>query len=155
YDVSNEPCFLTPILYHYIGKPGRSNEVIKNIISKKYTNTADGIPGNDDSGSMSSWFAFHAIGLYPNAGQNVYLITNPLFEKITIKNIEGKSFVITVKRKSKGAIYISKATLNRKPYTKSWLTHDQIRNGGELIMEMTDKPTKWGADVGSIPPNGL
>lgn len=155
YDVSNEPCFFTPVLYHYIGKPWKSVQTIRKIISEKYNVSPSGLPGNDDSGAMSSWYAFHAMGLYPNAGQDIYLINSPLFDKITIKNSGGNPFTIICKKKNAKCVYIDKATLNGKPYNLSWLKHSSIKNGGTLLLELSEKPTKWGESRSCIPPNGL
>ena len=78
YNVGNEPSFLTPCLYHWIGRPDLTSDRVRQIISENYTDQPDGLPGNDDSGAMSSWFAFHMLGLYPNAGQSYYLLHAPL-----------------------------------------------------------------------------
>lgn len=147
YDVSNEPCFFTPVLYHYIGKPWKSNAVANNIVSTKYNSTPSGLPGNDDSGSMSSWYAFHTIGLYPNAGHDYYLITAPQFEEVKISNGE-KPFVIKSKFKNANAIYIASAKLNGKPYNNSWVKHHIIAKGGLVELEISDKPNyNWGVSV--------
>lgn len=74
YNVGNEPSFLTPTLYHWIGRPDLSSQRIHQIIDKNYNASRSGIPGNDDSGAMSSWLAFHLMGIFPNAGQSYYLI---------------------------------------------------------------------------------
>jgi putative alpha-1,2-mannosidase len=144
YDVSNEPCFFTPVLYHYIGKPWKSNAVATQITESKYNSTPRGLPGNDDSGSMSSWYAFHAIGLYPNAGHDYYIITAPLFDEVRISNID-KPFVIKSKFKNPNSIYIVSAKLNGKPYNNAWIKHDVLVAGGVLELELSDKPTyNWG-----------
>ena len=77
FNVNNEPSFLSPCLYHWLGKPYRSSDRIHEIIAKNYNDGPIGLPGNDDSGAMSSWLAFHMMGLYPNAGQDYYLINTP------------------------------------------------------------------------------
>ncbi|MDE6071293.1 MAG: GH92 family glycosyl hydrolase, partial [Muribaculaceae bacterium] len=78
FNVNNEPSFLSPMLYHWIGKPERSSDRVLEIIAESYSDTPSGLPGNDDSGAMSSWLAFHMMGIYPNAGQDYYLIHTPL-----------------------------------------------------------------------------
>ncbi|MDE6491035.1 MAG: GH92 family glycosyl hydrolase, partial [Muribaculaceae bacterium] len=72
FNVNNEPSFLTPCLYHWIGRPDLSGDRVSSIIADNYSDSANGLPGNDDSGAMSSWLAFHMTGLYPNAGQDYY-----------------------------------------------------------------------------------
>lgn len=68
YKVSNEPGFLSPCLYIWAGVPYKTTERVRAIMSKSYSSTRTGLPGNDDSGAMSSWYVFHAMGLFPNAG---------------------------------------------------------------------------------------
>lgn len=152
YNVANEPSFLSPNLYHWLGKPHLSNERIHSIIDNNYNTSRSGIPGNDDSGAMSSWLAFHMIGLYPNAGQSYYLINAPYFEKTTIHQDNGKPFTIQAINLSKQNRYIESATLNGVEYTKSWIEHSDITNGGTLILKMGSKPSqKWGHDI--LPPS--
>ncbi|TAH25521.1 MAG: glycoside hydrolase family 92 protein, partial [Cytophagales bacterium] len=121
------------------------------IIKQNYNTSRKGVPGNDDSGSMASWYAFHAMGFFPNAGQDVYLISKPTFEKTTINLENGKQFTIVAKKLTDKNIYIQSATLNGKPYTKNWFTHKEILNGGVFEFEMGSKPTSWGSK--DLPPS--
>lgn len=150
YNVANEPSFLTPCLYHWIGKPYLSSDRIHDIIKNNFNASHTGIPGNDDSGAMSSWLAFHMMGLYPNAGQPYYLLNAPLIKETTIQLENGKSFKITAKNSSDKNKYIKAASLNGKPYNKAWIMHDDIMNGGELTFEMDSKPSAWGTTI--LPP---
>ena len=72
YHISNEPGFLTPCLYIYAGRHEKTALLVSNLLKKHYSEEPNGLPGNDDSGAKSSWFVFHDIGIYPNAGQDVY-----------------------------------------------------------------------------------
>ena len=112
FNVNNEPSFLTPCLYHWLGKPWRSSDRIREIIAKNYNDGPVGLPGNDDSGAMSSWLAFHMIGLYPNAGQDYYLIHTPLLESTTFHLEGGKEFKVVAKGLSDKNCYIQGVTLN-------------------------------------------
>ncbi|PXY42175.1 alpha-mannosidase [Flavobacterium cheongpyeongense] len=150
YDVSNEPSFLAPTMYHWIGKPYLSSDRIRTIIKDNFNTSHEGLPGNDDSGAMSSWLAFHIMGLYPNAGQPYYLLNSPLIKEITLELEEGKSFKITAKKMSDKNKYIKNAFLNGKPYNKAWILHEDIVKGGELILEMDSKPSVWGTTI--LPP---
>ncbi len=150
FNVANEPSFLTPCLYHWIGKPYLSSDRIRTIIKDNFNTSREGLPGNDDSGAMSSWLAFHMMGLYPNAGQPYYLINTPLIKEVFVKLENGKSFKIITKKMNDKNKYIKTALLNGKPYNKAWITHDDIMNGGELILEMDSKPSAWGTTI--LPP---
>ncbi len=152
YNVANEPSFLSPNLYHWIGRPDLSNERIHQIIDNNYNTSASGIPGNDDSGAMSSWLAFHMIGLYPNAGQSYYLINAPYFKKTTIHQENGNDFIIEAKNLSEQNKYIQSVQLNGVDYTKAFIEHSDIVKGGSLTIIMGSKPSgKWGTEL--LPPS--
>lgn len=136
FNVNNEPSFLTPCLYHWLGKPDRTSDRVLEIIAENYSDTPAGLPGNDDSGAMSSWLVFHIMGLYPNAGQDYYLIHTPMLKWSEIALPDGGSFVITADNLSEKNRYIESMTLNGKPYDKFTLSHADLMKGGELKMKM-------------------
>lgn len=148
FNVNNEPSFLTPCLYHWLGKPWRSSDRIREIIAKNYNDGPVGLPGNDDSGAMSSWLAFHMIGLYPNAGQDYYLIHTPLLTSTTFHLEGGKKFKVVAEGLSDKNCYIQGVTLNGKDYPYSVLRHKDIMAGGELVLKMGKKPGNWGKELG-------
>ncbi|APZ47331.1 alpha-mannosidase [Polaribacter reichenbachii] len=153
YNVANEPSFLTPTLYHWIGRPDLSSDRIGEIIRNNFNATNFGLPGNDDSGAMSSWLAFHMMGLYPNAGQPYYLINTPMLEETKIEVQKGVYFKISTKNLSAKNRYIKQAYLNGKPYDKAWIMHEDIVKGGELIFTMSAKPSAWGTTI--LPPKKI
>lgn len=148
FNVNNELSFLTPCLYHWLGKPWRSSDRIREIIAKNYNDGPVGLPGNDDSGAMSSWLAFHMIGLYPNAGQDYYLIHTPLLTSTTFHLEGGKEFKVVAEGLSDKNCYIQGVTLNGKDYPYSVLRHKDIMAGGELVLKMGKKPGSWGKELG-------
>ena len=147
YNVNNEPSFLTPCLYHWIGRPDKSSDRIHTIIAKHFNDSPGGLPGNDDSGAMSSWLAFHMIGLYPNAGQDYYLINTPLLKETTFHLKNGKTFRIKASKLSDKNRYIQSILLNGKEYPYSTLRHKDIVAGGEMILKMGNKPSNWGKEL--------
>lgn len=151
YDVNNEPSFLTPCLYHWIGRPDISGQRIRDIVAANYNDTPMGLPGRDDSGAMSSWLAFHLMGFYPNAGQSYYLIHSPFLEETTIHLDNGKCFKIIARNLSDKNSYIQSVRLNGKPYHRSWIEHQDIVNGGQLVMQMGSRPSDWGTT--DLPPS--
>jgi predicted alpha-1,2-mannosidase len=150
YDVSNEPSFLAPTMYHWIGKPYLSSDRIRGIIKENFNTSRTGLPGNDDSGAMSSWLAFQMMGLYPNAGQPYYLLNTPLIAATTLQLEEGKTFKISTKNLSDKNKYVKSALLNGKPFNQAWILHEDLVKGGVLIFEMDSKPSAWGTTI--LPP---
>ena len=151
YDVGNEPGFLAPYLYNWIGDQSSTARTIRAILPANYHSGPDGLPGNDDSGAMGSFLVFNQMGFFPVAAQNVYLIGSPVFRKSTINLGNGKTFSIIAENSSPSNVYIAKATWNGRTYVRSWFTHDQLMAGGELKLTMTDRPTHW--DTGAAPPS--
>jgi len=145
YNVGNEPGFLTPCLYIWAGRQDLATKRVWEIIHRHYHDTRAGLPGNDDSGAMSSWLAFHMMGLFPLAGQNVYLITAPHFRQTTVHLQNGHTFIIKAEGLSKNDKYVQSATLNRKKLNRAWFHHTTIKNGGTLILKMGNKSDGWGS----------
>ncbi len=152
FQISNEPGFLVPTLYNYVNLPEKTAEIARKVISTKYNASKAGLPGNDDSGSMSAWFIFHSMGFYPNAGQDVYLISSPVFTKTTINLENGKTFEISAPETNSINIYIQSAKLNGEPLDRCWLKHEEIVNGGTLEFVMGSTPSGWAHD-GELPPS--
>jgi putative alpha-1,2-mannosidase len=144
YNVGNEPSFLTPCLYHWIGRPDLTSDRVRQIITQNYNDKPDGLPGNDDSGAMSSWLAFHMMGLYPNAGQSYYLLHTPLIPEWTMQLSNGKSLHATVKGKG---THFEKVTLNGKLLSDARLEHAELMKGGELVFYVSNKSIKEGNNL--------
>ena len=136
YNVGNEPSFLTPCLYHWIGRPDLTSDRVRQIISANYNDKPDGLPGNDDSGAMSSWLAFHMMGLYPNAGQSYYLLHAPLIPEWTLQLSNGKTLHGTLKGKGN---HFEKVTLNGQLLNDARLEHADLMQGGELAFYVSKK----------------
>ena len=144
FNVNNEPSFLSPCLYHWIGRPDKTADTIRRIIEENYNDSPNVLPGNDDSGAMSSWLMFNLAGIYPNAGHDYYIIHSPLLRSTTFSVGEGKTFSIVADNLSDTNRHIIAATLNGKPYNLSTLRHSDIISGGELRLKMGPKPSGWG-----------
>lgn len=151
YDVGNEPGFLSPYLYQWAGRQDRSAATIREILGRSYKTGTRGLPGNDDSGAMSSFFLFGKLGFFPVAAQTTYLIGSPFFPSATLHLANGKSFTVVAKNVSDKNLYVASAKWNGKPYTRNWFTHDDLMRGGTLTLEMSDKPSHW--DTGAPPPS--
>jgi predicted alpha-1,2-mannosidase len=151
----NEPAFHIPYLYCYAGQPWKTQKIIRQIMDAWYFNHPMGLCGDDDDGSLSAWYVFSALGFYPVCpGMPYYVIGSPLFEKSTIHLANDKSFTIIANNVSRQNKYIQSAKLNGKILNKPWFVHDDMINGGSLILEMGPKPNKsWGNDASAVPPS--
>ena len=154
--IGDEQGFLLVYQYHYAGRPAKSAERAHAYVPSHFNTTLVGIPGNDDSGAMGSFVALTMLGLFPNPGQDVYLITPPFFEEWSITNkITGKT--ATVRNVGFDAtyenVYIQSATLDGVAYTKSWLTHAFFLQGGVLELTLGRNESAWGTRDEDLPPS--
>lgn len=154
--MGNEPAFLTVFQYHYAGRPTLSAKRAHFYIPIFFSPDNNGLPGNDDSGSMGSFVAFAMMGLFPNPGQNVYLIIPPFFESVSIVSpLTNKTATIRTANydNTYQNLSIQTATLNGEPYTKSWIDHSFFTEGKELVLTVGPKESSWGTKPEDLPPS--
>ncbi len=153
YAHGNEPSHHMAYLYNFSGEAYKTQKLTRQIMNELYGAGSDGLCGNEDCGQMSAWFVLSALGFYPvTPGEDYYVIGSPIFEEAEIHLENGKIFKISAETNSHENIYIQHAELNGKPYDLSYLKHEEIMNGGELKLAMSDKPNKeWGRSPESRP----
>lgn len=138
FDMANEPDIHYPFLFNYFkGEEWRTQKEVRHLIDTYYKNTPDGIPGNDDCGTLSAWLVYSMMGIYPVCpGNTDYAITSPVFDKVTIQLdpefYSGKSLEILTQRKRKGDLFIDKMMLNGKKQNSYFINHKTISEGGKL-----------------------
>ncbi len=137
YAHGNEPDHNVAYLYNYIGSPWKTQELVHRIMNKLYTDSPDGLSGNEDCGQMSAWYVMSAMGFYPvTPGSVIYVLGTPEFDSLTVNLENGNIFKIRAKNLSKDNFYVQSVSYNGKPRTKSYLTHQMIMEGGILEFEM-------------------
>lgn len=139
----NEPSHHVVYLYNYAGTPWKTQARVRQILRAMYQARHDGLGGNDDCGQMSAWYLFGAMGFYPIApGSLHYDLGSPLIKQAVINLDNGKQFVIRTKNQSEKNVYVSKVLLNNKELDRTYITHEEIMAGGELLFVMSSKPVK-------------
>ncbi len=137
----NEPAFHVPYLFNFTDQPSLSQAWVREIMQEKFSAGPGGIPGNDDLGSMSSWFVFSAMGFYPVAvGATVYEIGSPLFKQVKLQLPGGKTVEIKAPSNSVENIYVQGLSLRDKPLNQLFLHHDELALGGTLVFDLGSKP---------------
>jgi predicted alpha-1,2-mannosidase len=157
YAHGNEPSHHISYMYAWAGQQWKSAEKAREICTTMYNDQPDGLCGNEDCGQMSAWYVFSSMGFYPvNPANGAYVFGSPLFDKAELALPEGKTFSVVAENNSKENLYIQSATLNGKPYEKTFITHKDIMNGGELVFQMGSTPNmEYGKAAENRPKSGV
>jgi putative alpha-1,2-mannosidase len=153
--LNNEPDMDAPWAYHYAGRPDRTAEIVHNVLLQQFGTGRGGLPGNDDSGGLSSWNVWASLGLFPVAGQNLFLLNAPLFSSATIAvgdesfRVRTRNFVEPVH--GGPAQYVQSMRLNDEPLERSWISGSELHRGGELLVELGPEPSGWATT--NLPPS--
>lgn len=155
FTMANEPSLHIPYIYNYAGAPWKTQKRIRQCLGTWFRNDVMGVPGDEDGGGLTSFVVFSSMGFYPvTPGFPIYNIGSPLFTDVQVSLPGGKTFRIVAKDCSDTNKYIQSAKLNGKPLDKPWFTHDDIRKGGTLVLEMGSRPNKsWGSAADCAPPS--
>ena len=158
YSHGNEPDQHVAYLYNYAGQPWKTQARVRQIARTLYNDTPSGICGNDDCGQTSAWYVFSAIGFYPvDPAGGAYILGSPLVDQATVtldsKYYQGRAFTVAAENNSPANMYIQSASLNGKPFTRSFILQDEIAAGGKLVLVMGPTPNKnFGSAAADRPP---
>lgn len=149
YDAANEPDISYPYLFNFVkGEEWRTQKTVQTLVNTHYKNSVEGIPGNDDTGTLSCWLLYSMMGIYPHCpGDMNYSISSPMFDEITINLNQdyypGSSIVITRTNSNNGKnIFIKQMEWNGKKHSSYFIDHNKIIKGGELKFELIENPKK-------------
>lgn len=142
--LTNEPDMESPFFYHGIGRPARTATIVRAVCRQQFGLGPGGLCGNDDSGGLSSWFVWAAVGLMPLAGLDLLCLTAPLFDEVVLP-WGGKELHI----RAPGAAerpYIAAAQVNGRDWPRAWFQHHELADGATIDLELSPEPTAWGQD---------
>ena len=143
YAHGNEPSHHIAYMYSYIGDSWKTQERVRQIVDSMYHDAPDGYAGNEDAGQMSAWAVWSIAGLYPaNPASGEYVFGSPSADETAFTLPNGKLFTIRALNNGAENRYIQSATLNGEPYDKTYIRHEELLKGGELIFKMGKKPSK-------------
>ena len=138
YAHGNQPIQHMIYLYNYAGQPWKAQYWIGEVMDRLYSAAPDGYCGDEDNGQTSAWYVFSAMGFYPVCpGSNQYVLGTPYFDKVTLRLENGKTLTLT--REGDGR-YIQSMTVNGKEYTRNYLDHDLLMQGGDIRFIMGQRP---------------
>ena len=143
YAHGNEPSHNFAYLYSYAGQAWKTQEIVRDILDNQYSNQRNGLCGNEDCGQMSAWYVFSALGFYPVVpGKDYYVIGTPLFDEVIIHLENGKRFYLKTENFGKENKYIQSVRLNGTVHSETFIDHEKIMSGGELVFIMGNLPNK-------------
>jgi predicted alpha-1,2-mannosidase len=150
YDPTNEPGIHIPWMYNGLGRPWKTQATVRRIVDTVYGTGPAGLPGNDDLGTMSSWYAFAAIGMFPQVpGRAEMLLGSPVFPRVVIARSNGVTLTVTANTTD---TYIRAVTLDGAVRTQSWLPESFVQNGGAVSFTLgTTADTAWGTGPADLP----
>ena len=145
--LNNEPDMEAPWSYHWLGRPDRTAEIVHAVVTNQFGAGHGGLPGNDDSGGLSSWYVWASLGLFPVAGQQIVLINAPSFARSRIR-VRGGSFTIDTVDfvepvADSPARHVASVTLDGEPLHRSWIPLERLHAGGHLVVTLADEPSDW------------
>lgn len=146
----NEPSFGTPWAYNWMGCPYKTQHIVNRILNEQYKSTIDGLPGNDDLGSMGAWYVWACLGLYPEIpGVGGFSLNTPIFTSATIHLPKAD---IVIHGGSEKNIYIHSMKVNGNTYNSTWLSWDMLQKGAIIDFKIGRHPNKtWGKGI--LPPS--
>jgi predicted alpha-1,2-mannosidase len=156
YGHSNQPSHHIPYMYAYTGALWRTQEKVREVLSRLYAGSeiGQGYLGDEDNGEMSAWWLFGALGLYPlRVGSPEYVIGSPLFRKATVRLGGGAEVVINAPDNSPTNVYVTGLLVNGVAYDKAYLPHEVLANGAVLDFQMGASPSTWGCGADALPPS--
>ena len=141
--LNNEPDMETPWAYCYAGRHDRTCEVVHTVLRDQFGLGRGGLPGNDDSGALSSWYLWASLGLFPVAGADHYLIGSPAVPYSKLHLPDGE---LEIESPNAGGdnIHVRSLRWNDQPLETCCISHDELAQGGKLVFELSDEPTGWG-----------
>ena len=137
--IGNQHDIHTPYLFNNAGRPDLTQKWVRWTLENRFSTDINGLDGNDDGGTTSTWYVFSALGFYPLAGTDKYWVGSPNVDSAEITLSNGKTLKVTANNQSDKNIYVSSVTLNGEKLDGFYVTHGQLMNGGELVFEMTNK----------------
>jgi len=144
YWAGNEPDIFAGWLFAFAGRPDLTQEYIRMVMATRYSSDVDGLPGNDDYGTMSAWYVFASLGFYPQSGGPKYIMGSPIFDKVVL-NITTSTYntTLTILAHNPRApnIYVQKVSLNGELWKTPFFNHSQLFSSKGVTLEffMGDK----------------
>lgn len=143
YAHGNQPVQHMIYLYNYAKQPWKAQYWLRQVMNRMYSPTPDGYCGDEDNGQTSAWYVFSALGFYPVCpGTDQYVMGAPLFQKATLHFENGNTLLIQAPENSEKNLYIESMTVNGQNYTRNYVTHSMLRQGGRIEISMGDEPNR-------------
>ncbi|WP_328646742.1 GH92 family glycosyl hydrolase [Amycolatopsis sp. NBC_00348] len=154
YNPGNEPDINAPWLYDYLGRPWQTQQTVRQIVNTVYGPGTGGLPGNDDLGTMSAWYVFATLGMFPQVPSRADLVlASPLFPRAVVHRGNGATITVEAPRASADTYYVQGVRVNGSPSAKPWVSESFVANGGTITYDLSTTPNPtWGTASADAPP---
>ncbi len=142
YWIGNQHDIHTPYLFSNAGRSDLTQKWVRWTLDKRFSSDINGLDGNDDGGTLSSWYIFSAMGFYPLAGTDKYWLGSPNVDFAEIALGNGKTLIVEAKNQSRRNVYVESVTLNGVELEDIYVTHDELMQGGTLVFNMSSTPKR-------------
>jgi predicted alpha-1,2-mannosidase len=149
--LGDEPTLQTPWLYDWMGRPYKTQEAVRRALGL-YSPTPAGYPGNDDLGTLSAWYVFGALGLYPETpGVGIFALSSPLFRSAEIRLPHGRR--VNISAAGSGS-FVGSLAVDGRPYARPWIGYCELASGAHLRYALNISPNRsWGSSAAATPPS--
>ena len=153
YTPANEPDLWAGWYYDWLGEPWKAQRVVRSEMTT-YNDRPDGLPGNDDTGTMSAWYVLAALGIYRvTPGLPIFELSSPAVDRATVA-VGGRTFTIAAAGNSPASPYVQAATLDGTPFDRTYVTTCELRRGGRLDLTLGPAPNRrWATGSNAAPPS--
>lgn len=145
----NEPDLHAPYLFNDGGRPDLTQKWVRWIMANRYSDAPDGLDGNDDGGTLSAWFIFSALGIYPAPCSDAYWIGSPLFPRAVVR-VAGGELAVVAENAGGHNRYVQSVTWNDEALSAPFISHRDLSGGGTLRFVMGENPSEWGRELKSV-----
>ncbi|GLY43267.1 alpha-1 2-mannosidase [Amycolatopsis sp. NBRC 101858] len=153
---NDQPAMHVPYTYDYVGQPSKTAALTRAALARSFTGSAigQGYPGDEDNGSMSAFYVMNALGFYPlQSGSPTFAVGSPLYDRATLHLENGRTLVIDAHGNSARNVYVQAMSVNGRPTSRTWVSHDDLARGGRIDFVMGSRPSAWGTGPQDAPPS--
>ncbi|BBI31946.1 GH92 family glycosyl hydrolase [Cohnella abietis] len=150
--ICNQPSFHIPYIFTALGQPSSTQYWVRKAAEELFSAETDGLPGDEDNGSMCAWYLFSAMGFYPlSPGAPQYVMGSPLFQRLTLHLEDGNDLIIEASDNGTANKYVESVQMNEESHNQLFFTHEQLQSGAHIRFQMRGTPSEKTYEAEALP----